>query len=200
MKRWLFVVMVTAAVIALFTTTAFGQGRNVVNELVEYEVISINPQNWVVTAKETASGNQVKFRLPPAAFKGRTFDADLDTVQPGRRFSVRGPRNARLNQLTMEMPLPGKQGPRRLKRPGLLGPPTTPMGWEIVNVDPSKWIVTARDRRTQRVAKFQAHPEAFTGFRFRADLHSIGKGQGFSIVTPNDVPMSNCATLLELKR
>jgi hypothetical protein len=100
----------------------------------------------------------------------------------------------------MEMPLPGRAKQKRLKRPGLLGPPVTPLGWEIISVDPAKWIVTARNRRNQKIAKFKAHPEAFRGFRFRADLRSIGKGQGFSIVTPNNVPMSNCATLLELKK
>jgi hypothetical protein len=100
----------------------------------------------------------------------------------------------------MEMPLPGRSEQKRLKRPGLLGPPVTPLGWEILHVDARKWVVTARNRRTQKVAKFQAHPEAFTGFRFRADLRNIGKGQGFSIVTPNNAPMPNCATLLELKK
>ncbi|UCH93004.1 MAG: hypothetical protein JSV88_22310, partial [Candidatus Aminicenantes bacterium] len=68
-----------------------------------------------------------------------------------------------------------------------------------MHVDPRRWIVTAKNRRTQKVAKFQAHPEAFTGFRFLANLRGIKKGEGFAIVTPNNQPMNNCCTLLEIK-
>jgi hypothetical protein len=68
-----------------------------------------------------------------------------------------------------------------------------------MHVDPRRWIVTAKNRRTHKVAKFQAHPEAFTGFLFRANLRGIKKGQGFAIVTPNNQPINNVATLLEIK-
>jgi hypothetical protein len=186
------------AVFALIAMTVWVQGSMPPGESLEYRVMSIEPQGWVVTARETASGNVVKFRLPPSVFKGKTFEADLGTVRKGQRFSVRGPRNARLNNLIVEKPLPGGplKGRRRNKLGGVQGESLT---WQIVNVNARKWIVTARNRRTRKIARFQAHPEAFTGFLFRANLRGIRKGRGFAIVTPNNQPMRNCCTLLELK-
>jgi hypothetical protein len=191
------------AVLALAAMTVLVQGAMPPGEELEYKVLSINPENWVVTAQETATGNVVKFRLPPSVFKGKTFDADLGSIHKGQRFSARGPRNARLNQLIMEKALPG-EGPMRVrgKRAKLRSrlSASTPLTWEILHVDPRKWIVTAKNRRTHKVAKFQAHPEAFTGFLFKANLRGIKKGRGFSIVTPNNQPLNNIATLLEVEK
>ncbi len=197
MKRWVKIAVGVISLFIFFALTAFVHGGARGGELLEYEVISINPQSWVVTAKETASGNVVKFRLPPAVFKGKTFDADLGKVRRGRRFSVRGPRNARLDNLIMEGPL-GKQ-PRMRKDGGpvRMVPSSRQLGWVIVNVDARQWIVTVRNRTTGKTAKFKGHPEAFRGFRFRANLRNIRKGKGFSIVTPNNRSMPNVCTLLE---
>jgi hypothetical protein len=187
------------AVLALAAMTVLVQGSMPPGEDLEYEVISIDPKGWIVTARETAAGNVVKFRLPPTAFKGQTFDADLGAVRKGQRFSVRGPRNARLDQLILKKPLPG-EGPRgRGPRAKLGRRQSEPLSWKILHVDARKWIVTAKNRRTHKVAKFQAHPEAFTGFLFRANLRGIKKGRGFAIVTPNNQPMKNVCTLLEIK-
>jgi len=193
------------AVLAFVVTASWLHGGTPQGEDLEYEVISIEPQGWVVTARETASGNVVKFRLPPTVFKGKTFefDAEENVLKPGGRFSVRGARNERLNQLVVENPLPGEspRGKGRFtKRVGAGGPPPNPLGWEILHVDPRKWIVTAKNNRTHKTVKFQVHPEAFTGFRFHANLRGIQKGRGFSIVTPNELPMKNCCTILELKQ
>jgi len=197
MKRWVKVAVGVVSVFAFFALTVLAHGAGPKGELLEYEVLSINPQNWVVTAKETASGNVVKFRLPPTVFKGKTFDADLGKIQRGGRFSVRGPRNARLDNLLME----GQQAKQPRKRkdtgPRVMTPPAAQLGWVIVNVDPGQWIVTVRNRSTGKTAKIKGHAEAFTGFRFRADLRNIRKGQGFSIVTPNNQPMPNVCTLME---
>ena len=199
-----FVIMIGLfAVLALAAMTVLVQGAMPPGEELEYKVLSINPENWVVTAQETATGNVVKFRLPPSVFKGKTFDADLGSIQKGQRFSARGPRNARLNELIMEKGLPG-EGPMRVRgkraklRSRLSASP--PLTWEILHVDPRKWIVTAKNRRTHKVLKFQAHPEAFTGFLFKANLRGIKKGRGFSIVTPNNQPLNNVATLLEVEK
>jgi hypothetical protein len=204
MKRYLVISVILAAIFAFAAMAVFVHGVQPPGEVLEYEVISVEPQSWVVTAKETATGNVVKFRLPPVVFKGKTFDANLGSVKLGQRFSVQGPRNARLNQLIVETGLPG--GPSRgrgkfAKRiPKIIGPPVKTLTWEIMHVDAQKWIVTARNRRTHKVVKFQAHPEAFTGFRFRANLRGIRKGEGFSMVTPNNLPLNNCATLLERRK
>lgn len=186
------------AVLALAAMTVLVQGSMPPGEDLEYNVMSIDPKGWVVTARETATGNVVKFRLPPTVFKGQTFDADLGAVQKGQRFSVRGPRNARLDRLIVEKPLPGGPplGRGRTKFEGVRG---ESLSWEILHVDARKWIVTAKNRQTHKVAKFQAHPEAFTGFIFRANLRGIKKGRGFAIVTPNNQPMNNVCTLLEIK-
>lgn len=199
MKQRFIIMIVLFAVLALAAMTVLVQGSMPPGENLEYKVMSIDPRGWVVTAQETATGNVVKFRLPPAVFKGQTFDADLGAVQKGQRFSVRGPRNARLDRLILEKPLPGGPPPGRGHRAKLRTRPSGPLSWEILHVDARKWIVTAKNRQTHMVAKFQAHPEAFAGFRFHANLRGIQKGQGFAIVTPNNQPMNNCCTLLELK-
>lgn len=204
MKRFSEITVILAAAFAVVAMAVFVHGAQPKGEVLEYEVISVESQSWVVTAKETATGNVVKFRLPPAVFKGKTFDANLKSVKRGQRFSVQGPRNARLNQLIVEKGLPGgplrKRGKFAKRVPKISGPPVQPLTWEILHVDARKWIVTAKNRRTHKVVKFQAHPEAFAGFRFRANLRGIRKGQGFAIVTPNNQPLNNCATLLERRR
>lgn len=204
MKRFSVITVILAAVFAFVGMAVFVHGAQPKGEVLEYEVISVESRTWVVTARETATGNVVKFRLPPSVFKGQTFDANLEPSKRGQRFSVQGPRNARLNQLIVEEGLPGgpPRGRGKIARrvPKISGPSVQPLTWEIMHVDPRKWIVTAKNRRTHKVVKFQAHPEAFAGFRFRANLRGIRKGQGFSIVTPNNQPLNNCATLLEFEK
>lgn len=200
MKQWSFLTVILVAIVAFFGMTAFAAGSTPQGELLEYEVKAVDAQGWIVTAQEVATGNVVKFRLPPAVFKGRTFDANLASLRRGQRFAVQGPRNARLNNLIMKSPPGKRQRLKRSRRAALRVSPSQPLTWEIVQVDPRKWIVTARNRQSQKVIKFQAHPEAFIGFRFRANLRNIGEGKGFSIVTPNNAPMGNACTLLELPK
>lgn len=201
MKQRFLIIIGLSAVLALGVMTVLVQGAMPPGEELEYKVLSINPENWVVTAQETATGNVVKFRMPPSVFKGQTFDANLGSIQKGQRFSVRGPRNARLNQLIMEKSLPGERPLRgRSRRAKMRLQPSAPLTWEILHVDARNWIVTAKNRQTHKVLKFQAHPEAFTGFLFRANLRGIKKGRGFAIVTPNNQPMNNIATLLEIEK
>ena len=189
--------------IGLVATLAFAAiavwmlGSNPKGEVLEYKVVSIEPKGWVVTAEETATGNLVKFRLPPAVFKGKTFDANLEALKPGQRFSARGPRNARLSKIIMERPLAKGPQKRRVMRAKLGASLSEPLAWEILHVDARRWIVTARNRNTHKTIKFKVKPESFEGFRFRANLRGIRKGEGFSIVTPNELPISNNCTLLE---
>ena len=181
----------------------------------EYKIQSIDAKNWVITAQETATGNIVKFRLPPSALKGKTFDADLGTLSKGQHFSVRGPRNARVNNLVLEKGQPKlgdmglkqaqDRGPRKRKLRGrrqrtkLRQQQDAPLAWQITDVDEQRWICTAKNRQNGKVIKFQAHPEAFTGFLFHANLRGLKRGHSFSIVTPNNVPIKNACTLLEIK-
>jgi hypothetical protein len=184
----------TFAVIAM---AVWVQGNTPKGEVLEYKVMSIEPKDWVVTAEETATGNVVKFRMPPAVFKGKTFNANLDSIQPGQRFSVRGPRNAQLSRLIVEKPLAKGPGKERGPRAKLGTLPGEPLLWKILHVDARRWIVTAQNRQSRKIIKFRVKPESFTGFRFHANLRGLRKGEGFSIVAPNDVPINNNCTLLE---
>jgi hypothetical protein len=174
------------------------------NDLLEYEVISVQPGSWLVTAKEVASGEIVKFRLPPTAFKGKTFDADLTRTKKGHKFSVRGPQSDRLNNLIVEKGLPTHRGKnqrsRHLIKKRPIGPPAQVLNWEIVHVDPQQFIVTARNNKNQRLAKFKVEPHSFKGFRFKANLRGIRQGRGFTMQTSNNSHFSNACTLLELKQ
>lgn len=206
MRRFSIVTAAAIVVLAFAAQATLVYSAGPQGEVLEYKVMNIDPRGWVVTARETATGNVVKFRLPPAVFKGKTFSANLQSVKTGQRFSVRGPRNARLSQLVVEKPLPGvkrgvkrRQGALKMRKKRFTGTGVRPLAWEIVHVDARKWIVTAKNRQSGKIAKFQAHPEAFTGFLFRANLRSIGKGQNFSIVTPNNAPIPRCCTLLEIR-
>lgn len=188
-------------VAALFYTGIPGwlEGATPPGEGLEYEVISIEPGSWVVTAKETESGEIVKFRMPPTAFKGKTFDADLEKMQPGQRFSARASRNARLDQVIVEKALPASPA-RRLSVARLKAGGEETLGWEILHVDARGWIVTARNRQTRKIAKFRVDPNAFNGFRFQANIRGIQRGQGFAIQAPNNMPLNNVATLLEVQK
>jgi hypothetical protein len=208
MKKRSTITIGLAAAFILAAMAVLVYGGKPKGEMLEYEVISIEAKGWVVTARETATGNVVKFRLPPAVFKGKTFDFNLETLQPGQRFSVRGPRNTQLDQLIVKQPLKSmaagpssEQGkPGMAETPMITPPGEPPMPWEILHVDPQKWIVTARNRLTHQTVKVQVHPETFNGFRFRANLRGINQGQGFSIVTPNDLPMKDSCTLLKIMK
>lgn len=198
MKRSLVLIVFVTLLSLVMMTTGLeaakpGQG------MLEYKVKAIDANNWVITATETKSGNEVKFRLPPSVFKGQTFDAEVQSMKRGQRFSVKGPRNAQLGNMVVEKPLPGNRPGGMALPKGLRPAPTSPLTWEILNVNPRKWVVSAKNRRSGKVMRFQVHPEALIGFVFKADLRGVKKGQGFAMVTPNDVLMSNCCTFMNLK-
>jgi len=173
--------------------------------MLEYEVISIEPGSWLVTAKEVASGEIVKFQLPPSAFKGKSFDAELGNIKQGQKFGVRSPNNDSLSNLVVHKGLPLKnERDRKHRQPlikrELLGPPTPPLKWEILEVDPQAFIVTARNRQNAETAKFKVDPAAFRGFRFKANLRGIRQGQGFKLVAREAKSFQNACTLLEMKK
>lgn len=200
MKRLNLILKLTVACLALLLAGPTLDAKNMQGGMLDYEVISIDANTWIVTAREISSGNVVKFRLPPSTFKGQTFDAEIGRVRPGQRFAVRGPRNASLANLVMDTPSPQGQGRGLMRKPPrMMTPPSRPLSWEILNVNPQKWIVQAKNRMTHRTAKFKVDPGCFAGFRFRSNLQSVGKGQGFSIITPFSAPLTNCCTLMELK-
>jgi hypothetical protein len=168
--------------------------------LLDYEVISVDPAGWIVTAKEMESGQIVKFRLPPAVFHGKTFDADLSSLQVGQLFSVQGQKNVHMHHLQVEQPLPGEALTKRALKAHNIGAEGGVLTWEILNVNPRQWTAPAKNRSTQKIIKIKVIPEAFVGFLFRANLRGIKKGESFTLVTPNDVPMANCCRLLELPK
>ena len=200
MKRFNLIGKLMVACLTLLMAGMVVDAKNLQGGMLDYEVISIDAGTWVVTAREIATGNMVKFRLPPSTFKGQTFDAEIGRIKPGQRFVVKGPNNASLGNLVMDTPSPQGQGKGLMRKPPrMITPPSRPLTWEILSVNPQKWIVTAKNRMTHKVAKFKVDPGCFTGFRFRSNLQSVGKGQGFSIITPFTAPLTNCCTLLEHK-
>lgn len=196
MKRIIFTAVLIMCVLSVGMNGAIApQGK-----LLDYQIVGLESKAWVVTANEVGTGNVVKFRLPPSAFMGKTFDANLGKINPGQKFSVRGPRNARLNQLVMTKGLPGAEGKgrgvKRLRRRVMPVQQSTPLAWEVLTVDPNRWVVTARNRSSKKTVKIKVDPNCFIGFRFKASLRGIKNGKGFSIVTPNNAPLPNCCTLL----
>jgi hypothetical protein len=202
-RRSLFVLTMALAIGFVFMSGMLqGEFKDVVRPLLEYKVVAVEANNWIITAEEMATGEMVKFRLPPQSFKGQTFEANLEQLKPGQGFSVKGPRNASLNNMVVEKPLPSIKNERRKNLPKgqFNSSPGSLLTWEITHVDPKNWIVTARNRYSKMKAKFKANPNGFIGFKFRALLRGINKGRGFSIMTPNDLPLANICTLLELRK
>jgi hypothetical protein len=169
------------------------------NEMIEYEVLAVDPQSWIVRAKEVDTEKEVKFRLPPEVFEGQTFDADFARNRIGQRFSVRGSKNTKLNDLIMEIPISeGENASKQFAAKSEMAPPAgAALSWLIEKVDGKRWIVKSRNRVTNQIVKLRVHPESFVGFHFKASLRNIRKGQGFTIFAPNDMPMNNCCTLLK---
>lgn len=188
--------------------TAEQVGRSPRDE-VTYRVVAVHPQSWVVTAEDTETGKSVHFKLNPRAFQGKRFHADLGDRRAGGRFSAVAPRNEPLSNCCE---MAGTEGgsPGRSPRSA---PPTRPMppshtpppppgqstgsgDLEILSVDPGSWVVTARDSGSGETVRFEVDPQAFVGFEFRADLRSLRRGQGFSLMALNNAPLDRCCTLL----
>ncbi len=181
---------------------------------VDFEVVSIDPRSWVVTARDVSSGEQFRFKVPHRVFEGQRFTAE--PTGGGESISVRGMPDARLDKLVLETPLgapglgrrnelrgvPGRQRPPQRppafeppRRPDLRAGAGGPRAYQVVSVDPRQWIVTARAEDGSTL-KLRIDPDSFAGFRFRADIARLRKGQGFSLFAPNEKPLENCCTLL----
>ncbi len=168
--------------------------------VLEYQVVSVDVRTWVVTAKEVATGNTVKFRMPPSSFIRQTFAADLKNVKRGKRFAVRGARNSRLQNMVMKTPVKMMKT-RKMRRPvkslRMNKGRAARLPWAITHVDGSKWIVKAKNSRTGKVIAFKVDPNGFKGLRFYASLQGIRKGRGFAIMTPDDFNLARCCTLIK---
>jgi len=100
-----------------------------------------------------------------------------------------------INNLVVEKPT-RRAGEKSRGRPvKRLGRAVRRLAWEIVSVDSAEWIVTAKNKNNKTI-RFKVDPQSFIGFRFRADLSGIEKGAGFTIIAPNDSPVTkNCVLL-----
>jgi hypothetical protein len=194
-------------------------------ETLEYEVIEVQPRGWMVTAREVGSGAVVQFRMPPAVFRSQRFRANLEGVRAGQRFSASGPPQAGLDEVVLEV-APGHGGGSpvgpRGGPPGTQGPPSSPgpsapglqpagrpgfpgsaqgspgfeRDYQILSADPNSGEVVAREEGTGRQIHFRIDVGAFVGYRFEADLTGLRRGQGFTLVAPNDRPIQDCCTLI----
>jgi hypothetical protein len=74
-------------------------------DLATFEVLAVDPQGWIVTARDVESGEELGFQLPSESFRGLRFMADLSGVEPGRTISVTGEPGVRMRQALVERPL-----------------------------------------------------------------------------------------------
>ena len=160
---------------------------------IEFEVVDIDRQGWVVTARAVGSGEELRFRLPPAAFVGKAFDADLSRAKAGDRFSAKGAANARVRA---ERTL-GWQGKEKGGgKPGRTGGEGSG-GYRVAQVKSTGdgFEVVARGRGGEQV-RFLLDPASLRGYRFHVDPAQVSKGAGFELIAPNREPLRNCCRLL----
>lgn len=179
---------------------------------VVYRVVDVHPASWIVTAQDLATGHQVRFKLNPRAFERKQFRADLAGRRVGQRFSVVAPPDEPLGACCEVTaggapgappgPAPGPaprtapEPPRRPAPPrvGSSGGGGEP--WEIVSVDPRRWIVTVRGSAGGGTVSFKVDPESFVGYEFKADLRAVRQGHGFSLIGINERPLADCCTVV----
>ena len=160
--------------------------------LLQYRITSIDPNSWEVTAQQLGTGESIRFVMKANTFKGKTFNADLSGVNAGDSFSVRGPRNERVQASALRRAPAANQNARNTTA----GPKGANGEWEIVSVNPSNWIVTARKKGAGAV-RFSVSPQSFVGFEFQASVQDVAAGRGFTVVTPNNSAMANCCRMLD---
>ena len=102
------ILIVAGSAADLIAQSGVGGGKG---ETVTFEVQSIDPESWVVTARDLESGESFSFRLPPDAFRGQRFRADLGSAGLGRKLSVQAPGQVRLDKAVIERPIAAGRGP-----------------------------------------------------------------------------------------
>lgn len=210
------VLLVTALLVASGGPAAADQARP--QEEILYRIVAVDANSWVVTAEDQQTGNQVRFKLNPRAFVKKRFKADVQGRAEGHRFSVTAPRNEPLANCcefgggppsdrpsrrpsTTRPSAEGLRGGPPSARPGApsSGPGGAPGGgadFEIAEVDPRSWTVTATLVGSGQTVRFQVDPTAFVGYEFKANLRDLRRGQGFGLIGLNTSPISGCCTLL----
>lgn len=193
-------------------------------EQILYRVVAVDADSWMVTAEDLETGKQVRFKLNPRAFVQKRFKAELGGKGQGQRFSVVAPRNEplancceaaggsagagatrgegyRRPSAEARRSSPGAaRSPARPGARGSSGRPGTAAGgsdFEIVDVEPRSWTVTASRTGSGETVRFRVDPSAFVGYEFRASLVDLRRGGGFGLIGVNDSPLRNCCTLVE---
>jgi hypothetical protein len=187
-------------------------------EWLEFEVVSVDPANWTVAARDVQSGEEFQFRVPPQSFTGQRFMADLGSATAGQPVDVQGEPDAQLERLMVESPLGVTRrgttaGPGSRPVPGRGSPPGAdygrpdprtqpgspsqgPMQYRVEAFDSTTWIATARGPDNS-VVKLKIDPETFVGYRFKARVRSLQRGQGFPLLAMNQNPIRRCCTLVQ---
>lgn len=57
----------------------------------QWQVIHVDPKQWIVKAKHRRKGKMIKFRVDPNCFNGFRFRANLKGVKKGKGFSIIAP-------------------------------------------------------------------------------------------------------------
>ncbi|MCP4203957.1 MAG: hypothetical protein GY769_18725 [bacterium] len=198
-------------------------------QMLDFEVVSVDPRQWIVSARDVESRDEFQFRMPPQSFQGQRFTVDLSAARAGQPIEVRGQSNVKIDELVVDAPLgmsgvgggaDGEKGrPRRpdySRDPGRRPPSAPdyaprpprapsddgfkaerggPMEYRVESFDPQGWVVTARGSDGSTI-KLKVDPDAFVGYRFRAPVRNLRRGQGFTILALNQRPIEDCCTLV----
>lgn len=185
-------------VTTLFILFILGFAGNFQAIMLDYSVISIDKDTWIATAKESVTGKEFQFKLTPSVFEDMEFNFNPTDTKPEEKITLSCSRDICLENLIMETPIPGGtinlQPDHQIKNS--LKPSEEPLDWITTNMS-EDWIVTVCNQMNGKILSFQAHPEAFTGFRFKASVRVTRKGETFSIIVPKDNLIKNAFTFIK---
>ncbi len=166
----------------------------------EYQIVSIDPSSWLVTAR-SENGNTLAFHMHPSVFRGRCFQANLRGVTEGGRFSMVGPPRERFDRLQAKAvtrqgaPADEKRTRGRNQRPSTRGM----QRYCVTDVDAERQTAHAESQSGEKI-RFKIDVTSFRGYRFQVpSVVDLARGERFSLTTPNSVPV-RCCTLEERLR
>lgn len=217
-SRFALISLLVTGSAALAQPPSPGSGKG----MVAFEVQSVDPQSWVVTAQDLESGEMLRFRLSPDAFRGQRFRADLAGARSGAKISIQGTPGVRLDQAVVERPQEESlsesplSGARTFDREGQRPPAASrgpaqrpgamrggalpgrqgagPIDYEVISVDARNWQVEARGSDGETVS-LEIDPKAFAGYRFSASAKNLRAGEGFELLAANETPLADCCVV-----
>lgn len=69
-----------------------------------------------------------------------------------------------------------------------------PGQYEVLSVDAQRWVATARG--PGGTVEIEIDPDAFVGYRFKAPVRGLKRGEGFALLALNQKPIEACCKLV----